>query len=276
MAALEGLGICPSLEELQTPVPRKNSALSQPASSDHAPGHISRNLITSRGSTNAGGVLVPGPCLEVEYEPPMDQHLFGCTRFHRSMGPAVGLVKMLELGPGRVPRRRVPVRAADTEVLRPGGNSASSTGNLLSLRRAEIADDALTAASMQGGCATRRIVREKRRGAPIAPGCCSSVKKLLEFTARSDRSSPGQSRETSTVLNETQSSVFSTTQESWLPAEEAPPPSLPRSRRAAPETEGNFPAFAPGMPPPGWHLKQKRAAKLESGYTSRMRAILAM
>lgn len=212
----------------------------------------------------------------------MDLHSFGACRFHRSMGPAVGLLKMVD---GRGPRRQTPpVPGSEDHGAKKTGTESlhdktwSSTGDLrVFLRRAEIGVDGLEAASLLGGFTH---AKKKLSGvavqAAVAPGNASSVKKRVELF-RSPRCSPSTSREASLILageeeiESPQQSIRCLVQP-WPqdfvlhPHEEMLLETPPLARRGS----------SPFLSPEHWHRSQKRPVKLGSAYTSRMRAILRM
>lgn len=87
----------------------------------------------------------PGPRLQVK-PPPHDLHAFGASRFHRSMGPAVGLVKMVE---NRMPRRHTPPMHGNTPCLVRHHASAPDFHNLC--HKVEIENNGLEAAALSSG-----------------------------------------------------------------------------------------------------------------------------
>lgn len=218
----------------------------------------------------------------------MDLHSFGACRFHRSMGPAVGLVKMVD---GRGPRRQTPpVPGREDHGVKRVLESLheqtwSSTGDLrVFLRRAEIGDDGLAAASLLGGFTQPKQKLSGLAGqAPVAPGNASSVKKRVELF-RSPRCSPSASPEASLILGgeedaespkqqATRSLVLPWPQGLALhPHEQMLVETPPLDARGS----GSFKGLRPTPSPEHWQRLQKRPVKIGSAYTSRMRAILRM
>jgi len=243
----------------------------------------------SRSLVSNPDLAAPGPCLQVENEPPLDLHSFGACRFHRSMGPAVGLVQMVD---GRGPRRQTPpVPGSEDHGAKKTGTESlhdqtwSSTGDLrVFLRRAEIGDDGLAVASLLGGfIQPRRKLSGVAVQAPVAPGNASSVKKRMELF-RSPRCSPSTSREASLILageeeiESPQQQVSSFLVQPWPQGL-----ALDRCEQMLLETpplagkgSGSFQGLRPSPSPEHWQRSQKRPVKLGSAYTSRMRAILRM
>jgi len=240
------------------------------------------------------------PRLQVENEPLQDLHCFGAARFHRSMGPAVGLIKMTV---GKQPRRHTPA-VATYEVPPNHALSSSSKADLfVRLRTAEIGDDeGLAVAALLGGFTKpTRHMSSPNLKAPVAPGCSGSTKKHRE-RARSPRdcNSPGgstlfgASREGSQVFGgSSEGSLFlggsregsrflvgdeDDGKAAFPCAEDMIPQALESAlpRRGAAPSPGVFPAFAAVPSPDHWRRAQKRPVKLGSAYSTRMQAILLM
>lgn len=238
--------------------------------------------------------------MQVENEPTPDLHSFGVGRFHRSMGPAVGLAA--GSAAGRERRRRTPLVQRDEAF---PDRTASSTGDLRAflLRKGEIEDEDLADAAFRAGFTRpRRFGNSSNTQAPVAPGNSCSFKMHAEFT-RSPRdrlNSPDMSREGSRVLSACPDE--GSPRSKWSPRD-SPKVNSPFKVQPMPEdtllhpqeqmllqtqtgplfgkgaatkVKGNFPGWTAGASPESWRRAQKRSVKVGSSYSSRMRAILVM
>mmetsp|Transcript_85547 Transcript_85547/g.133687 ORF Transcript_85547/g.133687 Transcript_85547/m.133687 type:complete len:272 (-) Transcript_85547:517-1332(-) len=235
----------------------------------------------------------PGPRLQVKSAPPHDLHRFGAARFHRSMGPAVGLVKMVE---NRVPRRTAPFTSGSEACL---GRQLNSTPDLHHLcRKAEIHDDGLEAAACLGGHVSYANISRPSSGLlKTCPGNSSALKKRMQLSKISTETSlssvdlDSSSMKVkvpplSCVSTETVSPTALKSSEvpRWCLTGSSSQEILPgthsmqidESLKHSPTVAANFPTLHGGTSPQHWRRAQKRSLTHGSAYSSRMRAISLM
>lgn len=235
----------------------------------------------------------PGPRLQMKSAALPDLHRFGACRFHRSMGPAVGLIKMVENR-----SRHTPPTVGEAALNR----QVASSPDLRSLcRKAEIDDNGLEAAALSSGFghASHANVNRPSSGLHMScPGNSSALKKRVQLSRMPPAEGSSSSLDLDNVRNKVKVPPLS-----CVVTEEASPktlksPEVPRScvtgsesqeiipgshsmhidegLANAPVVAGNFPTMHGGTSPQHWRRAQKRAVTRGSEYSSRMRAISLM